>query len=308
MRTLTYYEIAWNMHQAGSAIHQITEVVGRHRATVYRWLKKISRVGIREFVRRKLTSKHRRQKSRTPETTIQKIVDIRNEFGWCGQKIRKELKENHDTRLGLSTIYRWLHKRFTKAAVGVARYKKHQAIVVATKPREVVENDTVDLGGGVYAYTAIDIFSKEPSVYIGANLEMSTGATALDYHDQFYGSVDLHQSDNGSEFQTTFREAVLATGSAHRYSRPYKKNEQSHIENFNKALRSECFSRGEYEQKDISKLQEQASQFTQHYINRRWHMGLPDLMTPNQFKTFYQENPETATLELANVYGKSHLR
>jgi hypothetical protein len=36
-------------------------------------------------------------------------------------------------------------------------------------------------------------------------------------------------------------------------------------------------------------------------------MGLPDLMTPAQFKTFYQENPELATLELAKVYEKSHL-
>lgn len=307
MRTLTHYEVAWNMYRAGSRMEQITTVLTKDRATIYRWIKRIKRLGIREFLRRKAVCKVRRPRAQTPEYVIQKIVDIRNEFGWCGQKIRKELKENHAITLGLSTIYRWLHKRFTTATVGVQKYRKHQAIVTASKPREVVENDTVDLGGGVYAYTAIDIFSKEPSVYIGANLEMSTGATALAYHDQFYGSVDLHQSDNGSEFQTTFREAVLATGSAHRYSRPYKKNEQSHIENFNKALRGECFPRGEYEQKDIAKLQAQAAQFTRHYITRRWHMGLPDMMTPNQFKTFYQENPETATLDLANVYGESHL-
>ncbi|MGH7237993.1 MAG: integrase core domain-containing protein, partial [Candidatus Saccharimonadales bacterium] len=173
--------------------------------------------------------------------------------------------------------------------------------------REVVENDTIDLGGSVYAYTAIDIFSKEPSVYIGTDLEMVTGATAFAYHHQFYGPVALHQSDNGSEFQTAFRSAVLATGSAHRYSRPYKKNEQSHIENFNKALRAECFPRGEYEPKDLAKLQLQANRFTSHYINRRWHMGLPDTMTPAQFKTYYQHNPQAATLQLAKVYEKSHL-
>ena len=306
MRTLTQHEVAWNMHQAGSTIQQITTVVSKHRATVYRWLKAIKRLGIREFLRRVLTAKHRRQKSRTAETTVQKIVDIRNEFGWCGQKIRKELKENHDITIGLSTIYRWLHERFTKAAVGVAKYKKHQAIVTASSPREVVEHDTVDLGGGVYAYTAIDIFSKEPSVVIDTNLEMSTGAAAFAIHHVFYGPVGLHQSDNGSEFQTTFREAV-ETVSKHRYSRPYKKNEQSHIENFNKALRSECFPRGEYEPKDIAKLQQQADQFTRHYIHRRWHMGLPDMMTPAGFKQYYAENPEAARLALANVYGKSHL-
>src|SRR5215470_10465681 len=147
MRTLTHYEVAWNMSQAGSTMAQITTVVGKDRSTVYRWLAKIKQAGIRKFLKDKQTCKSRRPRAQTPETTIQKIVDIRNEFGWCGAKIKKELKENHDIELGLSTIYRWLHKRFTKAAVGVKRYKKHQAIVTATEPREVVEHDTVDLGG-----------------------------------------------------------------------------------------------------------------------------------------------------------------
>ena len=208
--------------------------------------------------------------------------------------------------LGLSTIYRWLHKRFTRAAVGVKRYRKHKALVTANAPRQVVEHDTVDLGGGVYAYTAIDIFSKEPSVYIGYNLEMATGATAFATHHAFYGHTLLHQSDGGSEFQTTFREAVEAVAE-HRYSRPYKKNEQSHIENFNKALRNECFPRVKYQQSDIPKLQQQANEFTKHYTQRRWHMGLPDLMTPAQFKRYYEENPQAATLAVAKVMEKSRL-
>lgn len=181
MRTLTHYEVAWNMHQAGSSMEQITIVVEKHRATIYRWLGTIKQLGIREFLRRKLNCKYRRPKARTPEYVIQKIVDIRNELGWCGQKIRKELKQKHGIRLGLATIYRWLHRQFTKAVVGVKRYKKRQAIVVATKPREVVEHDTVDLGE-LYAYTAIDIFTKEPSIYVDTDLEMETGAVAFAHH------------------------------------------------------------------------------------------------------------------------------
>ena len=73
-----------------------------------------------------------------------------------------------------ATVYRWVHKLFTKAAVNVQKYKKHKALVTASAPREVVEHDTVDLGGEVYAYTAIDIFSEEPCIYIGDNLEMVT--------------------------------------------------------------------------------------------------------------------------------------
>ncbi len=306
MHTLTHYEIAWNISQAGSPMVHITIVVSKDRATVYRWLAMIKRIGIREFLRRKQTCKVRRPRAQTPEYVIQKLVDIRNEFGWCGQKIQKELKEIHGITLGLSTIYRWLHKRFTKAVVGVRRYKKHKALVTANAPREVVEHDTVDLGGGVYAYTAIDIFSKEPSVYIGTNLEMATGATAFAKHHQFYGHTLLHQSDGGSEFQTTFREAVEAVAE-HHYSRPYKKNEQSHIENFNKSLRSERFPASRYEQKDIPELQQQANEYIRHYIHRRWHMGLPNLMTPAQLQCFHKENPTAATLEVAKVMRKSRL-
>lgn len=309
-RTLTIYEIAWNMHQTGSKAEQIAIVVKKHQATVYRWIKQIKISGIKRFLARKKTAKHRRPSSRTPETTIQKIVDIRNEFGWCGAKIRKELKENYNIKIALSTIYRWLHKRFTKAAVGVKRYRKHQAIVTASAPREVIEHDTVDLGGArdtVYAYTAIDTFSKEPCVVIANNLEMATGAQAFEQYNQFYGTVCTHQSDNGSEFQTLFVEAVLQSGAQHRYSRPYKKNEQSHIENFNKALRSECFPRGDYTKADIPQLQKQADEFTKHYINRRWHMGLPDMMTPAQFKEFYAQDPKAATLALDEMRGVSHL-
>lgn len=311
-RTLTCYEVAWNMNQAGSTIDQIVKVVSRHRATVYRWLQQIKQSGIRKFLRDKRTAKHRRPHAQTPEYVIQKIVDIRNEFGWCGAKIRKELQMNHNISIAQSTIYRWLHRRFTKASVGVQRYVKRRALVTATSPREVVENDTVDLGGDVddvYAYTAIDIFSKEPSIFIANNLEMATGSEALLFHDEYYGAVGLHQSDNGSEFQTDFVATVLGTSriTKHRYSRPYKKNEQSHIENFNKALRSECFPRGDYRQQDIPKLQKQANQFTKHYIHRRWHMGLPKMMTPAQFQQYYKENPELATIELAKVTEKSHL-
>ena len=177
-------------------------------------------------------------------------------------------------------------------------------------PREVVEHDTVDLGGktdNVYAYTAIDIFTKEPSIVIAHNLEMATGAKAFAIFHKFYGQVLLHQSDNGSEFSADFKAAVEAV-SKHRYSRPYKKNEQAHIENFNKALRNECFPGNHYRAADIPKLQRQANQFTHYYINRRWHMGLPNMMTPAQFKAFYQEKGESAKLETKKAASLSHLR
>jgi IS30 family transposase len=301
------------MHRANINIkvEGIAKVIGKDRSTIYRWLAGIKAVGIKEFLRRKKNCKQRRPGSRTPEYIAQLVVDIRNEFAWCGQKIKKELQVVHNIVIGLSTIYRILHRRFTKAAVGIKKYQKHQAIVTANGPREVVEHDTVDLGGkvkdnshgnlqtaGLYAYTSIDIFTKEPTVILATDLTMVTGAKVFRQQKAFYGHVDTHQSDNGSEFQEAFKIAVEQTGAKHRYSRPYKKNEQAHIENFNKALRRECFPGANYNPRDIKKLQQRANEFVDFYINRRWHMGLPDMMTPAEHKQHYQSQVEGAIIRV----------
>ena len=47
MRTLTHYKVTWNMYRAQATINQICQVVGKHRATLYRWLARIKRIGIR---------------------------------------------------------------------------------------------------------------------------------------------------------------------------------------------------------------------------------------------------------------------
>ncbi len=150
---------------------------------------------------------------------------------------------------------------------------------------------------------------------IATDLTMQTGKQAFKkqraYYDRSgiaYGlsKVKLHQSDNGSEFQCDFVEAVINSGSKHRYSRPYKKNEQSHIENFNKSLRSECFPKGDYEYETVEALQKQANDYCSWFITRRWHMGLPDCMTPNQFRDYYRNDPTGAKLALTTLQAKRY--
>jgi transposase InsO family protein len=315
------------MRQQNISVEQIAATVGKNRATIYRWLGSIKRAGITSFLRKKRVSKFRRPKNKTPEYIIQKIVDIRNEFGYCGFKIKKELEANHSMCISVATIYRILHERFTRHAVGVKHYHKHQPIVTAFSPREVIEHDTVDLGGkikdkngkyhavGLYAYTSIDVFTKEPTVILATDLTDETGARIFKQQKTFYNqrkhhsdAAVLHQSDNGSEFGSQFVSAVENSGAKHRYSRPYKKNEQSHIENFNKALRSECFSGANYNPKDIKELQKLADDFVNFYINKRWHMGLPRCMTPKQFINCFGEDPERARMELAILHEKRNRR
>ncbi len=288
MRSVTHFELAWTMYQAGVEIEEIGEAVERDRATVYRWVSEIKVRGIREFVRRKKECKRRRQPRKVDASVVRRIREIRRKEGWCGQKIQKELKEKDHLRLCLMTVYRVLNNEF-KIGSKWKKQKKRGEAPKASAPREVIQHDTVDFGE-LYAYTSIDIFTKEPAVVIADNLLSETGIAAFIQQKAYYGPAGLHQSDEGSEFKGRFREVVESSGATHRYSRPYRKNDQSYIENFNRSLRKECLGWGKYKQADKEKVQTRVNTYLHHFIHERWHMGLPDMMTPSQHLAWYNDS------------------
>lgn len=291
MGSITRWELAWELHRAGMDPALIGGRVGRGRATVYRWLAGIQAYGIREFVRRKQMAYQRRQPRKVTGAVAARIKAIRRQYDWCGQKIRKELQAKDGIQLGVPTIYRILHEEF-KVGSAWKKYKQRGTPPVATKPREIVQHDTVDFGE-LFAHTSLDIFTKEPAVVMVDNLLSATGIVAFQKQAAFFGPVTLHQSDEGPEFKGDYVATVAATGSQHRYSRPYKKNDQSFIENFNRSLRKECLGWGTYRTADKARLQVKVDAYLRHFINERWHMGLPDMMTPAQFKAWYAQQSET---------------
>ena len=282
------FELAWELHLAGLKPSAIGQRVNRDRATVYRWIAQIKILGIREFIRRKKECKRRRQKRKLTGSIPAKIREIRSETGWCGQKIAKELLENHGIKISVPTIYRVLKQNFKLGAASKPHQFRGEA-PKANQPREVIQHDTVDFGG-LFAHTSIDIFTKEPVVVIVDNLSSNAGVKAFQRQKSFYGTAKLHQSDEGSEFKGDFPASVQASGSKHRFARPYRKNDQAFIENFNRSLRSECLGWVKYKKEEKQEIQKMADEYVKHFIHRRWHMGLPNMMTPAQFKSWYTKN------------------
>ncbi len=101
--------------------------------------------------------------------------------------------------------------------------------------------DTV-LFGDVFAFTAVDIYSKECDVLLRPMLGAEDGKAFLEHcmPRRFDGFSKLIQTDGGSEFKAEFQETVRDFCVRHRIARPYKKNEQSYAESFNRSLRKEC--------------------------------------------------------------------
>ena len=160
MNSVSCYEVAYKMQQQNIPAEVIATILEKSRATIYRWLKEIKRSGIHSFLKHKKTCKIRRPKARTPEYITQLIIDIRQNKDYCGAKIQKELRVKYGVSKSIATIYRILHERLTRNIVGVRHYQKHQPIIKSYAPREVIEYDTVDLGGGKYAFIAIDNLPK----------------------------------------------------------------------------------------------------------------------------------------------------
>src|SRR3989344_562590 len=158
-----------------------------------------------------------------------------------------------------------------------SKWKKNQIrgpVPKATSPREVIQMDTVDFGE-VFAFTGVDIFTKEIMVKLYPSLTSFDGTNFLDHSFQNrYTHTKLLQTDGGPEFKADFKVKALTFADRLRVARPYKKNEQSYIESFNRSLRKECLGWTKYKKNQIVDLQNEVENYITWYHNERPHMSL----------------------------------
>lgn len=187
------------------------------------------------------------------------------------------MKKLHDTTISVATIYRILGQKYQLRS----KWKKNQprgAVPQAHNPREVVQTDTVDFGE-VFAYTMVDIFTREAAVTLTTSLEAKYGAWALKRQMDYFGRVALIQRDGGSEFEAEWEQTAPHYCDHVRTARPYKKNEQAFIESFNRTLRKECLGWATYTAADLPVLQAKLRQFLRDYNTERPHISL-DMRAP----------------------------
>lgn len=282
MESVTRIRIAWALKKQGVAVGEIAEEVGRHRATVYRWLKEISRYGIEGYIRRYRSAKKGRRARKTQPYLEQRVLKIRRDYrNCCGQKIVYLLKRE-GVDLSLSTVYRILNKHLTTLRKH-ARTARGQPAQRGSQARDVVQMDTVDLGE-VYAFTAIDTCTREALVVMQPGLAAQHGKAALEVLNRCFGPVRVLQTDGGSEFEKEFAEVVHQVAQEHVVARPYKKNDQAFIECFNGTLRREEFGRTPFKADDLTLAQQRADDYLDYYHNQRPHLAL-DMKTPAEFVT-----------------------
>ncbi len=158
---------------------RIAAKLGKHRETVHLWVKGIQKYGLIPFLDRYEQAKKGKRRSRQVDPILKRWAwTIRErEMQCCGQKIQYFLELEYGIHLSVPKVYEILAEKY----VIRSRWKKNHSrgpILAASRPREVIQMDTIDFGG-LYAFTAIDIFTREADVLIapGSLLKMACASS-----------------------------------------------------------------------------------------------------------------------------------
>lgn len=276
MENTTKIVTAWELYQQGIPKTHIAEHLDKHRETIHLWIKGIEGVGLHEYLEQYVNAKKgERIKRQLNPVLKRRIWAIRErESDCCGQKIQYFLKQEYGLKIATSTIYLALHEKYLLRKK-TSKNQQRGAVPKALKPREVIQMDTVNFGN-IYAFTGVDIFTREVDILLAPELTSEYGHEFLrqSMNRRFDHFSELIQTDGGPEFKEKFKENVLSYCNRHRVARPYRKNEQSYIESFNRTLRKECLGWKKYKQSEIELCKMRVERFLYRYHYHRPHMGL----------------------------------
>jgi transposase len=283
MDSRTKITLAWQLHEQGVSNSQIAKHLEVHRETVGLWLRDVRDQGLLPFLDAyRQANKQSRLTRQVPVSTKRLVWQLRErEHGCCGQKIAYFLRQEHDITLSVPKIYEILAEKY----VIRSKWRKNQhrgPTPQAGAPRQVVQMDTIDFGR-VFAFTAVDIFSREADVFLADELTSAQGKAFL--HQCMArrftpGHVQIVQTDGGPEFKGEFAQAVCTFCERHRLARPYKKNEQSYIESFNRTVRKECLGWGKYDPDELPALSNEVEAFLWRYHYHRPHLAFAPMRPP----------------------------
>jgi transposase len=276
MENSTLITLCWELYEQGIPKSHIAERLNKHRETIHIWIQSIERYGLLSFLNKYEQAKKGERKKRQVDPVVKRLVwNIRErEFHCCGQKIQYFLHNEYGIHLCVPKIYEILAEKY----VIRSKWKKNKErgpIPEASMPREVIQMDTIDFGD-IYAFTAIDIFTKEADVLLTPELTAKSGNRFLfqSMKRRFDGHAHLIQTDGGPEFKADFILHVHLFCDRHRIARPYRKNEQSYIESFNRTVRKECLGWANYRVNQLQECRELVESFLKRYHYHRPHMGI----------------------------------
>lgn len=269
--------------EQGWSARKVGRYLGYNHTTIMCWVRYARRYGIRPIPTR--SSKPRSHPKQLSHEVVRKIVEKRFELKRSAEVVHFALREE-GVKVSLCSVKRTLdrHGLLNKRSPWKRRHVSVQRPNVE-KPGDLVQVDTVHLmrndGSRVYVFTGLDVRTRFAHAWA---FEKANTRTALCFLRRMKKStpfqIRMLQSDNGSEFSTSFSERARVE---HRHSRVRRPNDNAHLERFNRTIQDECL---DALPRDIAVINRNLPKYLAYYNGKRHHFGL-NLQTPLQVVRSY---------------------
>lgn len=258
----------------GWTTRQAARHLGFSQSAIVKWVAKARKRGSGAIPTQSSCPKHH-PKSLSREV-ISAIIKERLGRRRCAEHVYYALK-NRGVMVSLSSVKRTLdrcHLRKTRSPW--KRPHDYTPRPEVTKIGALVELDTIQIiapdGSRIYVYTLIDLFSR----WAYAEVVGKIGAVAsVGFIERARVAApfkfEMIQTDHGSEFSTWFTHGLTTLGIRHRHSRVRQKDDQAHIERFNRTIQEECLDRIEH---SFDSFQTAIPVYLLWYNTERTHMGI----------------------------------
>lgn len=263
------------------------------------------------------------KRKRISKETENKILEVRDKYGWGKEKISGFLFTEYKIRVRPNTVNKYLHihkridPKLSLKNIEAFRDKKQresERVVFKVKyrppsgikdyaPGALIEKDmkyVLKLGAkGVlkedfwYQHRAIDSFTRIRATEIAENPDSQEAALAHEkMRERFPFAIACFNTDNGSENEKEFSEKLRKENIFHFYSNAATPTDNPRVERSFLSDDLEFYKRGGLRQ-NLQEQKEAIKEQDEIWNRERPHQALAYL-SPMQFYHLWKENPEAA--------------
>ena len=307
-----YYKKSSEFTKNGKRSYSVTaRRFGHCVSYVIKWVKRFKKGDLTS-----LESHSRRPKNvrvtKIPSSYIERIRKIREEYPlWSGRKIYVVLKKLYgDESYSARTIDRIIKKYDFHFAMKTKKRKQRRRPIInrefknkglkATEPNEIIEFDLKHVrlfGIKLYAFCAIDVFTRVPLVHISSSCKSSAAKIAIEKVIERYGEGITILNDNGSENLGEMRDYLKERNIKQIFAHPNIPQDKPHIERFIGSLQREFLDEWA-DEVTVEKLQKEVDLYIKDFVFLRPHAGI-GYKTPEEFCNEYGINLWESDLNLA---------
>lgn len=267
-------EAVYLVHQKRWSVRKVARHLGYTHSAVVKWCKKDPTGGFRRIETR--SSRPKRSPKALTRDVVNAIITERVGRRRCAEHVYHALKRQ-GVDVSLSSVKRTLDRcHLTKKRSPWKRPRDFTPRPEATFCGALLELDTIHIiapdGSRIYVYTIIDLYSRWAYAEITERIGAHQSAAFVRRAQQCASfRFTMTQTDHGSEFSTRFTHRLLTRGIQHRHSRVQQKDDQAHIERFNRTVQEECLDRTTHTLADFRKA---LKTYLRWYNTERTHMGI----------------------------------